>query len=57
MTQKLKEHYFHRDTFVWYDFDTSKYRSSEYKVGENALYPFGRNNYVKCKRHIRLPRH
>lgn len=57
MIQKQKERYFNRDTIFWYDSDISEYRSRKYKVGENALYPFGKNNYVKCKRNICLPRH
>lgn len=57
MIYKHKERYLNQDTIFWYDSDTGEYHSRKYKVGENALYHFGKNNYVKCKRHIRLPRY
>lgn len=57
MIYKHKERYFNQDTIFWYDSDTGEYHSRKYKFGENALYRFGKNNYVKCKRHICLPRY
>ena len=57
MIQKQKERYFSRDVIFSYDSNTGAYQSRKYKVGENALYCFGKNNYVRSKRDICLPRY